>query len=256
MTNAEVRSTAEGAKGEYNIEIVGLAVLILSLDTTTRSGSVAIVRDEVVLHEQVGDPTLMHAQRLPGDLMTACGAAGVAIEDVELFAVAAGPGSFTGLRVGIAAIQGLAMARGRRVVPVSTLEALAASAPGDPSRVASWMDAQRGEVFAQIFGREGTRLTTLTGAINAAPAVVLDRHRPELEGAVFHGDGAVRYKDQIVAALGASARIVDPVSPLAGAIGVIAAREPDRAVLPHAIVPIYVRRPDAEIARDRRTGVQ
>lgn len=229
-------------------------MLILSLDTTTRSGSVAIVRDEAVILEQVGAPALTHAQRLPGDLITACRAAGVAIDDVELFAVAAGPGSFTGLRVGIATIQGLAMASGRRVVPVSTLEALAASAPGDARRVAAWMDAQRGEVFAQIFTRAGTSLTAVTGAINAAPDVVLDLHRAELDGAVFHGDGVVRYKEQIVAALGASVRIVEPVSPLAGAIGVIAAREPDRAVLPHAIVPVYVRRPDAEIARDRRTG--
>lgn len=231
-------------------------MLILSLDTTTRSGSVAIVRDHAVIHEQVGDPALTHAQRLPREIMAACRAAGVAIDDVELFAVAAGPGSFTGLRVGIATIQGLAMARARRVVPVSTLEALAVAAPGAPRRIAAWMDAQRGEVFAQIFAREGSAVTARTGAINAAPAVVLDLHRGELEGTAFHGDGAIRYKPHVVEALGESVHVIDPVSPLAGAIGTIAAREPDRAVLPHAIVPMYVRRPDAEIARDRRTGIQ
>jgi len=228
-------------------------VLILALDTTTRTGSVAIARDERVLSEHVGEPSLTHAQRLPGDLIAACRTAGLTIGDVEMFAVAAGPGSFTGLRVGIATIQGLAMAQSRRVVPVSTLEALAASAPGDARRIAAWMDAQRGEVFAQVFDRTRASVTPVTEAISASPAVALEIQRGQLDSAVFHGDGAQRYREQIVATFGALS-IAESIPPLAGAIARIAARHADRAVLPHAIVPIYVRRPDAEIARDRRHG--
>jgi len=78
-----------------------------------------------VLVESPGDPAHTHGQRLPGELMRLLDQAGVRIEDVDLFAVAAGPGSFTGLRVGIATVQGLAMARRRRVVAGSTLDALA-----------------------------------------------------------------------------------------------------------------------------------
>jgi tRNA threonylcarbamoyladenosine biosynthesis protein TsaB len=242
----EVRS-----KAEYNIVIVGFAVLILSLDTTTRAGSVAVIRDHRVLVQQAGDAALTHAQRLPGDLMTATERAGIDITDVDLFAVAAGPGSFTGLRVGIATIQGLAIARGRRVVPVSTLEALALSAPEGVRRIASWMDAQRGEVFARVFERDETDLRPLTGAIAAAPELALELHGPSLDGALFFGDGAVRYRERILAAR-AGADVADTVPSLAAAIGLVAARRPDRAVAPHAIVPIYVRRPDAEIARDRK----
>ena len=226
-------------------------MLILALDTTTRGGSVAIARDEHVLYEHVGDASLTHAQRLPGDLVAACRGAGIAIVDVERFAVAAGPGSFTGLRVGIATIQGLAMARGRRVVAVSTLEALAVSAPGEARRIAAWMDAQRGEVFAQVFERTGQSVAALNEAISAPPALALEIQRAQLDTAEFHGDGARRYRDRIVASVG-TASIAESAPPLAGAIARIAARHPDRAVLPHAIVPIYVRRPDAEIARDRR----
>ena len=241
------------ARSEYNIEVAGpRLVLILSLDTTTRSGSVAIVRDGLVVHEQAGHSELTHAQRLPADLMTVCDAAGISIADVELFAVAAGPGSFTGLRVGIATIQGLAMARGRKVVPVSTLEALAEAAPGSPVKVAAWMDAQRGEVFAQVFRRVTGRWTPVTDAVSAPPALAVDLHGRELSDAVFHGDGAVRYRAQI----GHFGPVIDAVSPLAGAIGRIAAAQPGRAVLPHGIVPIYVRRPDAEIARDRRSRLE
>jgi tRNA threonylcarbamoyladenosine biosynthesis protein TsaB len=231
-------------------------VLILALDTTTRAGSVALVRDGAVIHEQSGDGRLTHGQRLPGELMDACRTARVAIADVALFAVAAGPGSFTGLRIGIATMQGLAMARGGRIVPVSALEALAVAASGEPARVASWMDAHRGEVFAQIFAREPGRAAVrpLTDAIAAAPAAVLERQAAWLDVAAFEGDGAVRYREQILAARGSRARIASHVPHLAAAIGLIAAQAPERAVLPHAVVPIYVRKPDAELARDRRAG--
>ena len=229
-------------------------MLILALDTTTRAGSVALLRGNDVLHELSGDPTLTHGQRLPGDLIQTCEAAGVRIADIELFAVAAGPGSFTGLRIGIATMQGLAMARGGRIVPVSTLEAIAVAAPPDASRIAAWMDAQRGEVFAQMFEREGSSVRPITDPIAAVPRSVLQQHREWLNGASFEGDGAVRYHAEIQGAATDAARIADRVPHLAIAIGRIAFHAPGRAVLPHAVVPIYVRKPDAEIARDRRAG--
>ena len=229
-------------------------MLILALDTTTRAGSVALLRGGEVLHEQSGDPSLTHGQRLPSDLIAACAAAGVQISDVELFAVAAGPGSFTGLRIGIATMQGLAMARDLKIVPVSTLEAIAVAAPEGPARLAAWMDAQRGEVFAQVFERERGQARALTDAISAAPALALQQHAPWLRGAGFEGDGAVRYAAAIEAAGIENAHVADTVPHLAAAIGRIAAGAPERAVVPHAVVPIYVRKPDAEIARDRRAG--
>lgn len=226
-------------------------MLILALDTTSRAGSVAILRGRQILVEAVGDEAMTHGQRLPSALMEACAGAGVQPSDLELLAVAAGPGSFTGLRIGIATMQGLAMARGLRIVPVSTLEAIAWAAPGSGGRVASWMDAQRGEVFAQVFGRDGSGLTVETEAVSARPADVLARDAAELEGAEFHGDGALRYAAEI-RAIRPDAVIAAAVPPLAAAIGSIAAGAPGRAVLPHAVIPIYVRRPDAVIARERR----
>ncbi|MDQ3417747.1 MAG: tRNA (adenosine(37)-N6)-threonylcarbamoyltransferase complex dimerization subunit type 1 TsaB [Acidobacteriota bacterium] len=233
-------------------------MLILALDTTTRAGSVALLRSDAlggdaVLYEQSGDPALTHGQRLPGDLIEACAVAGVQISDVELFAVAAGPGSFTGLRIGIATMQGLAMARGGRIVPVSTLEAIAVAAPPGPARIAAWMDAQRGEVFAQVFERGDGRARPLSEAIAARPSDALEHHREWVSGAGFEGDGAVRYRADIERGLG-DVRVAAVVPHLAIAIARIAGGSPDRAVLPHAVIPIYVRKPDAEIARDRRAG--
>ena len=108
-------------------------MLVLALDTTTRGGSVAVARDARVLDLLEGDPARPHAERVPADLVTSLERAGASLADVDVFAVAVGPGSFTGLRIGIAAIQGCAFAAGRPVVGVSALEALALAAAGGAS---------------------------------------------------------------------------------------------------------------------------
>src|SRR5881392_249254 len=100
---------------------------VLSLDTTTRDGSVALVTEHRVITEQRGDTERTHAERLPGELLQLLPQHGLTIGEVDVYAVASGPGSFTGLRIGIATIQGLALAAGKRVVPISTFDALAFS---------------------------------------------------------------------------------------------------------------------------------
>ena len=227
-------------------------MIVLARDTTTRGGSAAVVEDRRIRFELTGDAGRTHGERLPTELARALDVAAVQLEQVDLFAVAAGPGSFTGLRVGIAAMQGLAMATTRRIVPVSALDALARAAGEGSGLVATWMDAQRGQVFAALYGENGQPV----GAPSALPPTqTLTTWRDELAASPvrFVGDGAVRYADRIRMALGDAAAIVEP-PPLAGIIGVIAAEHPDWAVNPHAVVPIYIRRPDAELAKLKTRG--
>src|ERR687896_511101 len=99
-------------------------MLVLALDTTTRAGSVAVVERGRIIVERSGDPARTQAERLPDEILRALAEAGVGLRSIEVFAIATGPGSFTGLRVGIATIQGLALSGRRRVVPVSTFSAL------------------------------------------------------------------------------------------------------------------------------------
>jgi tRNA threonylcarbamoyladenosine biosynthesis protein TsaB len=230
---------------------------ILALDTSTAAGSAALAEDGRVTIERAGDGSRTHGERLPLELMALLDEAGVGLDAIDQFAVAIGPGSFTGLRVGIATIQGLALAKHALVAPVSTFEALAWRARHAEGAIATWIDAHRGEVFASLFAPDGT--TVLQPPSSLPPEQTLDTWSGVLAASPhirFTGDGAVRYGDVIRRIVGERAAIDGDVPTLAGAIAHIAAGDGARAVHPHAIVPLYVRRPDAELARDRRRALE
>jgi tRNA threonylcarbamoyladenosine biosynthesis protein TsaB len=243
---------------------------VLALDTTTRAGSAALVEDDRVVLERTGDPTRSHAERLPADLMMLLDAAGVTLDAIDLFAVSSGPGSFTGLRIGIATIQGLAFVTGRRVVPVPTLEALGHAASREltaGATVAAWMNAQRGEVFAALYEVRGgapfalEALHEVDTAVAVRPDEIFERWtargiRPD----AFIGDGADAYAAVIAAPsldrtrLSTAGRAILTTPPLAATIGMIGVQRGRAGVSVHpaGIQPLYVRRPDAELARDRQ----
>jgi tRNA threonylcarbamoyladenosine biosynthesis protein TsaB len=235
----------------------------LSLDTTTRDGSVALIVDDRIVEERRGDATRSHAERLPAELIDVAASHGASVGDIDLFAVAAGPGSFTGLRVGIATVQGLALVENRRVVAVSALDALAlltAESVASGELVAAWIDAQRRDVYAALYRVEAAvdftpeRLTTIAEPMVGDPGEILDAWvREERLPVLCSGDGAVRYAATIAAR--APAVRVGGAPLLAGAIGRVAAARARRgeAVHPAAIQPLYVRRPDAEVDRERRS---
>src|SRR4051812_2871661 len=183
-------------------------MLVLALDTTTRAGSVALVSGSGVVEQRAGDGARNHAARLPGEITSLLRDRGVSMRDVDLYAVAAGPGSFTGLRIGIATVQGLAFVHRRRVVGISALEALAyaaneGSAPG--TIIAAMIDAHRREVFAAVYRVDGgpsfsrERLAEIETPSAGAPGPMLQRwaERHDMTAAVCVGDGAPLYADEI-----------------------------------------------------------
>src|SRR5262249_44384373 len=153
---------------------------------------------------RAGDRSRTHAERLPAEILALADAHGVALADIDLYGVASGPGSFTGLRIGIATIQGLAFVHRRRVVAVSALQALghascAQSAAG--TVIAAWMDAQRRDIFAAAYRVAGGapfragRLEEIDGPTVADPQATLTRWDDlGIRPALFSGDGAVLYE--------------------------------------------------------------
>src|SRR5882724_9438339 len=226
---------------------------VLALDTTTRAGSTALVEDDRIVAERRGDGALTHALRMPGEIVALADAQRWPLSTIELYAVASGPGSFTGLRIGIATIQGLASVHGRRVVSVPALEALAHAGSLDLKEgavIGAWMDAHRGDVFAALFRVTAAspfsraRVIELEAATVATPAETLARWRAPSAGSatVFVGDGAVLFAADITRESPFS-RIVAPPE-LAGAIGLMAVDREADAIEPAAVRPFYVRRPD------------
>ena len=225
---------------------------VLALDTSTRAGSVALARGGDVVAAASGDPSRTHGERLPGDLLALAGDAGVALSRIDLFAVSRGPGSFTGLRVGLATIQALALAQRRSVLPVSTLEALAHT-PGQGELVLAWMDGHRGDVFAALYERAATRC--LAGPRAGDPAEILESWTADLGARRLDvvGDGVRPTRALLARRLGQAAVLVDDPPPLAPVIARIAFQRRDLGIAPHAVQPLYVRRPDAVLARERRS---
>jgi tRNA threonylcarbamoyladenosine biosynthesis protein TsaB len=135
-------------------------MLILAVDTSTRTGSTAILRDSEVLAEVSGYEETPYSSRLFRDIALLQDRANFRLDQVDVFAVAAGPGSFTGLRVGLTAVKAWAEVHGKPIAAVSGLEAIAAEylageAPGasNPRFVAPFLDARRGQIFGAICQR-------------------------------------------------------------------------------------------------------
>ena len=181
----------------------------------------------------------------------------IALPDIDLYAVATGPGSFTGLRIGIATMQGLAFAAGKPLIGVSGFDALAhiasrnavkAFRQAGATAVATWVDAWRGDVFAARYQHD----VQIDPPTVEKPAALLARLTAST---LFIGDAVPVYGDLIRRTLGDHALFADPPAPaLAATIAHIATEiartgaQPD----PDDIRPLYIRRPDAELARDAR----
>jgi tRNA threonylcarbamoyladenosine biosynthesis protein TsaB len=236
---------------------------VLALDSTTRAGSVALIVDTAEgpqIDERSGDASRPHAERLPAEVLALLAARQIGLSEIDLFVVASGPGLFTGLRIGIATMQGFALVRGRPLLGVSALDAIGHLASRGQPRgvcVGAWMNAHRQEVFSALF-RVGdapvfdpARLEVREDASVGAPESTLRRWlRRHGAPAAIAGDGTDLYRDLIARELSMAA-VIDP-SPLAAALGLLGLERYRRGERGTAagVQPLYVRRPDAELARE------
>lgn len=230
-------------------------MLVLALDTTTRRSSVALIGGagtSRLAGVPEGEPV---ATQLPAALDRLVTDAGARLADVDALAVAVGPGSFTGLRIGIATMQGLAFALGRPLLGVSGLDALAwtARAAGAES-VVTWVDAWRGEVYAALH-RNGAAVDEPTVD---RPEALLQALSGSGDAWTFVGDGAAAYRDAIATASPHFLVPADPAPLLAEAVArlALARLASGEQGDPAAVRALYVRRPDAELARSAARGLE
>ncbi len=216
---------------------------VLALETSSRHGSVAVLEGDQLLGESSCDPGQRTAQSFAPTIQRQLAAVGWSARDVQLVAVTIGPGSFTGLRIGVTAAKTFAYAVGAEVIGVGTLEVIARQIPGDSQLICSVLDAQRQQVFAARFQqREGA-----LQAIGAPRIMDNDRWLSGLvAGTVVAGPGLRRLHPQLPT--GVTAAEPQTWAPRASTVGLLAGleyRSGKRDDL-WKLNPLYYRRSAAE----------
>jgi tRNA threonylcarbamoyladenosine biosynthesis protein TsaB len=237
--------------------------IILSIETATLAGSVALSHGPNILASLRGDNDTSHSNTLLSDIDSILNRAGRTLTEVDLFAVAAGPGSFTGLRIGIATVKGLAFTLRRACVAIPTLEAVAHSA-NPCERVVAILPAGRGEVFVQLFDVTNDTLTALDSPSHISPSQMLEKYS-SIANVCWTGDAAQLHRDRIKEAAERNHRlfieataslntregwILIPQNPkLAENVATLALRKSRQNEIqkPEDIAAIYVRPSDAEL---------
>lgn len=228
--------------------------LILAIDTTSEHGSLALQRGAQLLECREIQAPQAFSRVVFEEISALLARHGIALPEVDVYAAAAGPGSFTGVRVGLTAAKGLAAVHGKRVVPVSNLAATATLAPPGPRILIPVLDARRSELYAGVYerpaaGESGAALRPLMAEMVAPPAAVYERlaglNLP-LNDTAFCGPDVERLP------LARFQRLVTERA-LATAVAGLAweAQQRGTTLAPEAADANYVRRSDAEIFNPR-----
>jgi tRNA threonylcarbamoyladenosine biosynthesis protein TsaB len=214
---------------------------------------VAVLRDEAVLKVVAHDSDQEYSAWLLPAVREALGGSGLQMEDVDAYAAAAGPGSFTGVRVGLATVKAWAEVYGKRIVAVSRLEALAVEASGELAWVGAFVNAQRGQVFGAVYQRNGTGLVRLGDEMVIAPGKFVETVAEFAKSesiSWISTDAECLVSEEAWKSREMRGEIVECVStaraPMIGRIGLAALAE-GRFTDALALDANYVRRPDAEL---------
>ena len=226
---------------------------LLAVDTSTSTGGVALVLDDKVVAALAVTTKRTHAKRLMVGVDTVLRMARMHITQCDGYVVTLGPGSFTGLRIGISTIKGFGFATGKPIAGVSTLDVLAHPFSGIPQPVCPMIDARKEQVFTALYKhdeKKGWGVQVREAAVH--PLVWLEHiHEPCL----FVGDGAVAYRTLIEKQLGKRALFASPCqnTPRADVLAEIGLHRFKQGRVSDAaqIVPHYLRKSDAEIMREQ-----
>lgn len=228
---------------------------ILAVDTSSQSASCALTEDGRLLGECFTNVRLTHSQTLMPMIEGLFTETQTAIGSVDLFAVTHGPGSFTGLRIGLSAVKGMAHALGRACVGVSTLEALAWNLCGVPCTVAPVLDARCNQVYTALFRWTDAGIERLLPDEAVTLDALADRFKKLKTPVFLVGDGAQMCYNKLNGYL-QSLRLPTPALLYARASSAALAAAPRaaHAVPPAALAPAYLRLPQAERERLAKAG--
>lgn len=226
---------------------------ILAIDTSTMLGGIAVMDELNLIAETRLNVKSTHSERLMTEIEHCLKQSSLKISDIDVFAVAIGPGSFTGLRIGLSTVKGLSYATGKPIVSVPTLDALALNFPYSRYSVCTMLDARKKEVYAALFKWEDDGFTKLISEASVNPeeftrnALLSD----EYEKIIFAGEGAVIYKNKIIEVMGEKAVFASPEKTVpspanVASLGMKKALSGEFSE-PVSLAPVYIRRSEAEV---------
>jgi tRNA threonylcarbamoyladenosine biosynthesis protein TsaB len=222
---------------------------ILAVETSTMLGGIAVMDDSAGLITEVRlNVKATHSERLMTAIDHALKQSGLTLQDIDVFGVATGPGSFTGLRIGLSTVKGFSYATGKPVVSIPTLEAFAWNFPFSRHPVCVMLDARKKEVYAAVFEWKDSGFERIIDERSVRPAELLDSLK---ETVIFSGEGSLLYKQIIVDKAGENALFAPPqcMLPSPANVAYLGIRKALNKEFsdPVSLVPSYIRRSEAEI---------
>jgi tRNA threonylcarbamoyladenosine biosynthesis protein TsaB len=222
---------------------------VLGIDTSTSCGSVGLIDDESIISEYLLNIPITHSERLLGTIELILKEARFAIGDLDGWAISLGPGSFTGLRIGVSTVKGLALATQKPVAGVSTLDVLAYQISSTPYLICPVLDARKGEVFTAFYRYgDGNDLKRQSAYLAIKPEDLVKKIQ---ERTIFIGDGVRTYRDYLRNSLESLA--IFPFTPLnfphgsgVAKLGLELLRKGECLDLA-TFTPLYVRTSEAEM---------
>ena len=221
---------------------------ILAVDTATTSCSVAVLDKEILLAESTMVRQQTHSKHLMEIIDYVADLSGIAISELDGFAVTRGPGTFTGLRIGMSAIKGLAMATGKPVVGVSSLDALAMQAAPSPYLICPLIDARRGEVYFSTYRFQDGYLSRKMNESVMPPEEAIDYFD---EPSIFLGNGDLLHQKMLKQMMNKASYFIPSYQSTIKAstvahLSMYNFENGDTDDI-EALVPHYIRKPDAEL---------
>ena len=226
---------------------------ILGIETATRTGGVAIVSEDGVLAEYTLNIEVTHSERLMSTVDRVFKDTGLRMASIDGFGVSIGPGSFTGLRIGLSTVKGLAFTTGKPVAAVPTLKALAWNTPHARYPVCPLLDARKKEVYAALYRYDGGELVQDLPETVLPLAELAERVAGEV---LFTGEGARLFAGDIERLFAGRALFAPRSATVPSAAGIaeiaLAMISVGRQTGPDGLSPMYIRRPEAELAWEKR----
>lgn len=230
--------------------------VLLAVETATMCGSVALVAADRCIGEYTLQTQQTHSQRLLSGMDHLLGDAGLDWDAIDGIVVSLGPGSFTGLRIGLSTAKGLVLATGKPLIGVATLDGLAAQLPHAPQLLCPVLDARKKEVYAALYRNDDRGgCHRVSDYLVIDPRTLCDRID---EPVLLVGDGVEVYEEVFTGSLGPRA-VLDPagaIFPRASVIGRLgqARWQAGDFLEPAAATPIYIRPSEAELLFAEKQG--